>query len=46
LINGYQEFVIDNGGARGCAHIGAIKVLYRNGYKITSVAGTSMGALV
>lgn len=38
--------VLSSGGARGCAHIGAIKVLDRNGFKITSVAGTSMGALV
>lgn len=38
--------VLSSGGARGCAHIGAIKVLDRIGYKITSVAGTSMGALV
>jgi NTE family protein len=38
--------VLSSGGARGCAHIGAIKELNRNGYKITSVAGTSMGALV
>lgn len=38
--------VLSSGGARGCAHIGAIKVLEHNGFKITSVAGTSMGALV
>lgn len=38
--------VLSSGGARGFAHIGAIKVLERAGYKITSVAGTSMGALV
>lgn len=38
--------VLSSGGARGCAHIGAINMLERNGYKITSVAGTSMGALV
>lgn len=38
--------VLSSGGARGFAHIGAIKVLEREGYKITSVAGTSMGALV
>lgn len=34
------------GGARGIAHIGAIEELERQGYEITSVAGTSMGALV
>ncbi len=38
--------VLSSGGARGCAHIGAIKVLEKNGFNITSVAGTSMGALV
>jgi NTE family protein len=38
--------VLSGGGARGCAHIGAIKVLEQNGFRITSVAGTSMGALV
>lgn len=38
--------VLSSGGARGCAHIGVIKVLEENGFKITSVAGTSMGALV
>jgi NTE family protein len=38
--------VLSSGGARGCAHIGAIKVLKQNGFRITSVAGTSMGALV
>jgi len=38
--------VLSSGGARGFAHIGAIKELTRSGYNITSVAGTSMGALV
>lgn len=38
--------VLSSGGARGFAHIGAIKVLEREGYNITSVAGTSMGALI
>jgi NTE family protein len=38
--------VLSSGGARGCAHIGAIKALEQNGFRITSVAGTSMGALV
>ncbi len=38
--------VLSSGGARGFAHIGAIKVLENRGYNITSVAGTSMGALV
>ena len=38
--------VLSGGGARGFAHIGVINELLRNGYNITSVAGTSMGALV
>jgi NTE family protein len=38
--------VLSSGGARGFAHIGAIKVLEQQGFNITSVAGTSMGALV
>jgi len=38
--------VLSSGGARGFAHIGAIKVLQEQGFNITSVAGTSMGALV
>lgn len=38
--------VLSSGGARGFAHIGAIKVLEREGYNITSVTGTSMGALI
>lgn len=38
--------VLGGGGARGFAHIGVIEVLQERGYNITSVAGTSMGALV
>lgn len=38
--------VLGGGGARGFAHIGAIEALQAHGYHITSVAGTSMGALV
>ena len=38
--------VLSGGGARGIAHIGAIEELERRGYRIASVAGTSMGALV
>ncbi len=38
--------VLSSGGARGFAHIGVIKVLEQKGYRIRSVAGTSMGALV
>ncbi len=38
--------VLSGGGARGFAHIGAINTLLEQGYNITSIAGTSMGALV
>lgn len=38
--------VLASGGSRGLAHIGAIEVLEEHGYKITSIAGASMGALV
>jgi len=38
--------VLSSGGARGIAHIGVIEELQKAGFTITSVAGTSMGALV
>jgi len=38
--------VLGSGGARGTAHIGVIRELEKQGYKITSISGTSMGALV
>lgn len=38
--------VLSGGGARGFAHIGVIEELESRGYKISSIAGTSMGALV
>lgn len=38
--------VLSSGGARGLAHIGAIEELEQRGYRIRSVAGCSMGALV
>ena len=37
---------LSSGGARGLAHIGAIEELEAHGYRITSVAGCSMGALI
>jgi NTE family protein len=40
------SLVLGSGGARGLAHIGVIDYLEENGYKIRSVAGASMGALV
>lgn len=38
--------VLSSGGARGLAHIGAIEGLEEKGYRITSIAGCSMGALI
>ena len=38
--------VLSSGGARGLAHIGAIEELETQGYRITSIAGCSMGALI
>ncbi len=37
---------LSSGGPRGFAYIGAIEELERRGYRITSVAGASAGALV
>ncbi len=38
--------VLSGGGARGLAHIGVIEELLKRDYEISSIAGTSMGALV
>lgn len=38
--------VLSSGGARGLAHIGVIEGLLKEGFTITSIAGSSMGALV
>jgi NTE family protein len=40
------SLVLGSGGARGLAHIGVIRWLVENGYRIRSIAGASMGALV
>lgn len=40
------SLVLSGGGARGIAHIGVIEELEKRGYEISSIAGTSMGALV
>lgn len=37
---------LGSGGARGLAHIGAIEELEQRDYHITSIAGTSMGAMI
>ena len=50
MVDGMKKkdvaLVLSSGGARGLAHIGAIEELEANGYKISSIAGCSMGALV
>ncbi len=38
--------VLSSGGARGLAHVGAIAALRERGFHVTSVAGTSFGAIV
>ncbi|RLD41219.1 MAG: phospholipase [Bacteroidetes bacterium] len=38
--------VLSGGGAKGLAHIGVIEELERQGFEISSIAGTSMGAVV
>lgn len=38
--------VLGSGGARGSAHIGVIREILSRGYEISSISGTSMGALV
>lgn len=40
------SLVLGSGGARGLAHIGVIKWLEEHGFQITSVSGSSMGALI
>lgn len=40
------SLVLGSGGARGLAHIGVIRWLEENGYRIDSISGCSMGALV
>jgi len=40
------SLALGSGGARGYAHIGVIEELLSRGYKIESIAGSSMGALV
>ncbi len=40
------SLVLGSGGARGLAHIGVIRWLLENGYRIAAVSGCSIGALV
>ena len=43
---GDVALALSSGGARGLAHIGAIEELEARGYRISSIAGCSMGALI
>lgn len=40
------SLVLGAGGARGLAHIGAIRALERRGWTIAAIAGSSIGALI
>ena len=40
------SLVLGSGGARGLAHVGVIHWLEENGYKIESISGCSVGALI
>lgn len=40
------SLVLGSGGARGLAHIGVIRELENNGWRIAAIAGSSMGALI
>lgn len=40
------SLVLGSGGARGLAHIGAIRALEERSYRIESIAGSSMGAVI
>jgi NTE family protein len=40
------NLILSGGGARGYVHIGVIEVLLEKGYKINSISGSSMGALI
>ena len=46
MITKNVALVLSSGGARGLAHLGAIEELESQGYRITSIAGCSMGALI
>ena len=45
-MNKKISLVLGSGGARGLAHIGVIHWLDENGFKIKSISGCSMGALI
>lgn len=41
-----KGLVLSGGGARGIAHLGAVKALYEEGHRFDVIIGTSMGAIV
>jgi NTE family protein len=41
-----KGLVLSGGGARGIAHLGAVKALYEEGHRFDVITGTSMGAIV
>ena len=43
---GRVALALGGGGARGCAHVGVLKVLEREGIPIDMIVGTSIGAVV
>lgn len=45
-MNKNIALVLSGGGARGLAHIGVIEGLEKEGFTISSIAGTSIGALI
>lgn len=45
-MNKKVSLVLGSGGARGYAHIGVIEELVASGYEISSITGSSMGALI
>jgi NTE family protein len=45
-MNKNVALVLSSGGSRGLAHIGAISELEKHGFTITSVSGSSIGAVI
>lgn len=41
-----RGLVLSGGGARGIAHLGAVKAFYEQGHRFDVIIGTSMGAIV
>lgn len=46
IVSYSVSLVLGSGGARGLAHIGVINALEEHGFKIASLSGCSMGALI